>query len=205
MKRIASLFFLLLLVPLFMHAQRVEITPFGGYVFPAKMNGSDGYVRFQGNAQYGGMISFATSRVFDIDLIYARSDTKAEVRFYNWPYEEVPLSINYIHGGVTKNFRINSTISPFVGFNLGACVMSPKRDYYDVWFFSVGLNAGAKIYVGKRIGFRFQGQLFMPIQGSGFSFMVGSGGSGGGVSLYGTMVQVGLHGGLILRLGKISN
>ena len=205
MKRFTTLLFLISLMPIFMQAQKVEISGFGGYVFPTRMNGSGGYVRFQGNAQYGGMISIATSRVFDLDLLYTRVDTKSEVSYYNVPYEEVPLSINYIHGGITKNFRINPTISPFVGFNLGACLMSPKRDYHDTWFFSLGLHGGAKIYVGNRIGFKVQAQLFMPIQGSGFSFMVGTGGAGGGVSLYGTMVQFGLSGGLILRLGRISD
>ncbi len=203
MKKHLPLLFLLLLVPLFIHAQRVEVTPFGGYLFPAKLNGSSGYVRFKGNAQYGGMISIAVSRVMDVDLIYTRSDTKAEVNFYNWPYEEIPLSINYIHAGITKNFRINPIINPFVGFSMGAVLMAPKQEYHDVWFFLIGLNAGAKIYIGKRIGFKVQGQLFMPIQGSGFTMFVGSGGPSGGVSLYGTMVQFGLSGGLILRLGRI--
>lgn len=201
--KIKLLFLSLLLLPISLFAQKVEITPFGGYVFPARMNGSGGYVRFQGNAQYGGMISIAVSLVMDIDLIYTRSDTKAEINYYLWPYEEVPLSINYIHGGFTKNFRINPTISSFVGFNLGACLIAPKQEYNDVWFFSLGMNAGAKVYVGKRIGFKFQGQLFFPIQDSGFTFFAGSGGAGGGVSLYGTMVQAGLSGGLILRLGNI--
>ena len=86
---------------------------------------------------------------------------------------------------------------------MGAVLMAPKQEYHDVWFFLIGLNAGAKIYVGKRIGFKVQGQLFMPIQGSGFTMFVGGGGPSGGVSLYGTMVQAGISGGLILRLGRI--
>ncbi|MFC2102215.1 hypothetical protein ACFLS7_04400 [Bacteroidota bacterium] len=203
MIKIKLLFLSILFLPLGLFAQTVEITPFAGYLFPAKMNGSGGYVRFQGNAQYGGMVSIAVSRVMDIDLIYTRTDTKAEVSYFQWPYEEVPLSINYIHGGATKNFRFNKTIVPFFGANLGACLMSPKRDYNDVWFFLVGMNGGAKIYVGKRLGFKVQGQLFFPIQGSGFTFMAGTGGAGGGLSLYGTMVQFGLSGGLILRLGNV--
>jgi len=107
--KIKLLFLCLLMMPLGLFAQKVEITPFGGYMFPAKMNGSDGYVRFQGNAQYGGMLSIAASRVVDIDLIYTRTDTKAEVSYYLWPYEEVPVSINYIHGGFTKNCRASSS------------------------------------------------------------------------------------------------
>ncbi len=84
MKKFTPLLFLFLLAPLFMEAQRVEITPFGGYLFPTRMNGSDGNVRFRGNAQYGGMISIAVSRVMNIDLIYTRSDTKAELNFFKW-------------------------------------------------------------------------------------------------------------------------
>ena len=83
MKKHLPLLFLLFLAPLFMQAQRVEITPFAGYLFPTKLNGSTGYVRFKGNAQYGGMISIAVSRSVDIDLIYTRTDTKGEVNFYD--------------------------------------------------------------------------------------------------------------------------
>ncbi len=203
MKKFTPLLFLLFLVPLFMHAQRVEITAFGGYVLPARMNGIDGYVRFEGNGQYGGMISIALSRVMDMELVYTRSDTKAGLNLYNSPYEEIPLSINYIQVGVTKNFRVNPTISPFVGYNMGACVMAPKQDYHDVWFFAISLNGGTKIYLGKRIGFRVQANLYFPIQGAGFNMFVGSGGPSGGVSLNGTMAQFGIHGGLILRLGRV--
>ncbi|MBE0648145.1 MAG: hypothetical protein IH596_10200 [Bacteroidales bacterium] len=205
MTKIRLLILCILLLQLELFAQTVEIAPFGGYMVPSRMNGSGGYVRFQDNAQYGGMVSIGTSPTMDIDLIYTRTDTKAELNYFNYPYQEVPLSINYIHGGFTNNFRISQTFSPFVGLNAGACVMSPKEQYDDVWFFSIGVNGGVKIYIGKRFGFRFQGQLFMPIQGSGFSFVIGSGGSGGGVSLYGTMVQFGVSGGLILRLGRVTN
>lgn len=96
MKRSLPLLPILFLLPLLAFTQKVEITPFGGYMFPARMNGSGGYVRFQGD-------------------------------------------------------------------------------------------------------------LLMPIQASGFTLFVGTGGAGGGLSLYGSMVQVGVNGGLILRLGHISN
>jgi len=204
MKRICFFSLFLVLMPVMLFSQRIELTPFGGYVFAARMNGSGGYIRFEGNAQYGGMLSIAVSRVVDIDLIYTRSDTKAEVYYVNWPYEEVPLSINYIMGGFTKNFRVNPTVSPFAGMNIGACLMAPKEEYTDTWFLLAGIKAGVKIYAGSRIGFRIQGDLFMPIQSSGFTFFVGTGGSGGGISLYGTMIQAGLSGGLILRLGPVN-
>ncbi len=194
-------------LPFIIMAQKVEVTPFGGYVFPGTMQGDYGDIRIKDNAQYGGMISIAVSRVMDVDLIYNRSDTKAEVTYFNpvnnIKYLEVPLSINYMHIGFTKNFRVNPTVSPFVGLNLGVCLFYPKQDYADAWFFSMGLNAGAKIYFSKRVGLRLQAQGMMPVQGTAFSIFVGTGGSSGGVSVYSTLFQFGFTGGLIFRLGKI--
>ncbi|MEI6433250.1 MAG: hypothetical protein WCP32_00295 [Bacteroidota bacterium] len=206
MKRNSLLITVMFFISTVIIAQAVEVTPFGGYVFPGTMNANGGEIRFNGNAQYGGMISIAVSRVMDVDLIYNRSDTKADVNSYNiiggniW---QVPLSINYMHVGFTKNFRINQMVSPFVGLNLGASLFYPKENYQEEWFFSMGLNGGAKFYLSKRVGFRLQAQAFMPIQGSGFSFFAGSGGSGGGVSVYSSLFQFGFTGGLIFRLGNV--
>ena len=113
---------------------------------------------------------------------------------------------NYMNIGFTKNFRISHTVSPFVGLNVGACLMAPKSSgYMDDWFFDIGLNAGAKIYIGKHFGIRLQAQAMTPIQSAGFSFFVGSGGSGAGMSVSSTMIQCGFTGGLIFRLGHVAD
>ena len=207
MKKTILLLAVMICLPFIIFAQRVEVTPFGGYVFPGTMQGDYGDVYLNGNAQYGGMISIAISRVMDVDLLYNRSDTKAGITYFNLvnnlSYQEVPLSINYMHVGFTKNFRVNPTVSPFVGFNIGACLFAPKDDYADAWFFSMGLNAGAKIYFSKRVGLRLQAQCLVPAQGTAFSMFIGSGGPSGGVSVYSTLFQFGFTGGLIFRLGKI--
>ncbi|MFZ4521784.1 MAG: hypothetical protein ACOYNC_08770 [Bacteroidales bacterium] len=207
MKRYFILIAAIICIPFMLRSQGVEVTPFGGYVFPGTMHGSNGDLYVNGNGQYGGMISIGVSRVMDVDFIYNRSDTKADFSSYYTllGYEsQLPLSINYMHVGFTKNFRINPMVSPFVGFNLGGCLFYPKEEYREAWFFSMGMNAGAKIYFSKRVGLRLQAQAYMPIQGSGYSFMVGTGGSGGGVSLYSTIVQFGFTGGLIFRLGHVA-
>jgi hypothetical protein len=207
MKKLLLLSAVLFFLPFMMNAQKVELTPFGGYVFGGTMYGNNGDVYIHDNAQYGGMISFAVSHSVDIDLIYNRSDTKAEVSYFS-PYNdisfvEIPLSINYMHVGFTKNFRVNPTVSPFLGFNLGACDFAPKEDYSDQWFFSMGFNAGAKVYFGKRIGIRLAAQGYVPVQGTAFTMFVGTGGSGGSVGVYSTLFQFGFTGGLIFRLGPI--
>lgn len=203
----------LLMAPFMIQAQGVELTGFGGYVFGSTLQASGGDVHFLGNAQYGGMLSIPVSRVVDVDLIYNRIDTKADVNVYgmynSYMYDEVPLSINYMHVGFTKNFRVKPVVSPFVSLNLGACMFYPKEDsskdftYQEAWFFSMGLDAGAKVYFSKRVGLRLQAQMLVPVQGAGFSMFVGSGGGGTGVSVYSTMVQFGFTGGLIFRMGKV--
>ena len=75
--------------------------------------------------------------------------------------------------------------------------------YQESWFFAMGLNGGAKVYFSKRVGLRLQAQMLVPVQGSGFYLFAGTGGSGGGVSVYSTMVQFGFTGGLIFRLGNV--
>lgn len=199
MKKVVLAF--LLFLPLLITAQTVEITPFAGYVFGSRWTGYDGEIYINGNAQYGGQISIGVSRVVDIDLIYNRSDTKAELTGYGLFYEEVPISVNYMQVGFTKNFRINPVVSPYLGMNIGAALFASKESAYnDLWFFSTGINGGAKIYFSKNIGLKLQAQMYIPVQGASFTMYYGG---GTGVSVYSTMVQFGFTGGLVFRLGRV--
>lgn len=205
MKKYCLILTVTLFFPLMSMAQTVEVTAFGGYVFPGTWTGSEGNIYIRGNAQYGGQVSLGISRVMDVDLIYNRSDTKAEGTLNNTIYSKnVPISANYFQIGLTKNFRINPLVSPYLGMNLGACLMNPKEGQYnEAWFFSVGINGGAKIYFAKRVGLKLQAQAYIPVQGAGFGFYYGGGGSGSTISLYSTLVQFGFTGGLVFRLGRI--
>ena len=208
MKRTIFILIALICLPFLINAQKVEVTPFGGYVFGGTMQGNTAEAHIIGNAQYGGIISIAVSRVVDFDLLYNRSDTKAQLNYFSVAggipvSQEIPISINYMHIGFTKNFRVNPAVSPFIGFNMGACLFYPKETYSDSWFFSMGINAGAKVYFSKRVGLRLQAQGLVPIQGTAFALFAGSGGSGGSVSVYSTLFQFGFTGGLIFRLGHI--
>lgn len=184
-------------------AQTVEITPFGGYVFPARWNASNGSLYFFGNAQYGGILGVSMSRVVDIEFMYNRIDTKASPEAIGYSNDDVPLSENYYMIGATKNFRVSNTVSPFLGMSLGGLYLAPKTSaYYSYWFFAMGVNGGAKIYFNKFIGIRLQAQLLMPVQSGGFSFYYGTGGGGSTVYLNSTLFDFGFTGGLIFRIGK---
>lgn len=192
---------LLLLCQMLVLAQTVEITPFGGYVFPARWSAVNGSLYFNGNAQYGGSISLGISRVVDVDFTYNRIDTEIqpEVAGYYTTIDEVPLSLNYYMIGFTKNFRVNPVVSPFIGFNLGGVYLAPKESgYYNYWFFALGADAGVKVYFSKHVGFMAQMQLMMPVQYGGFTFYYG----GGGAYMSSTLVDFGFTGGLVFRLGK---
>jgi len=203
MKKNLFIFILLVASQIVAYSQTVEITPFGGYVFPARWNTTNGSLRFNGNAQYGGMISVGISPSMDVDLIYNRIDTKGVPEIAGYSGDEIPLSQNYFMVGATKNFRINSTVSPFVGFNLGAAYFAPKTtEYYSYWFFAMGVDGGVKVYFNKYFGLRLQAQMLIPIQGGGFTFYYGTGGGGSSVYVTSTLVDFGFTGGLIFRLGK---
>jgi hypothetical protein len=209
MKKIVLLFWAIFASQAFVMAQHFEITPFGGYVFPGTWHASEGSLDINGGGQYGVILSLGASRVMDFDFIYNRSDVNTYPYLYGYSRGEVPVSINYWMVGGTKNFRVNPVVSPFIGFNLGGCVMSPKEtdtdtyDNYNYWFFAMGLDAGVKVYFTKALGIRLQGQMLMPIQTSGYSFYYGGGYSGTSVYLTSTLVQWGFTGGLIFRIGEI--
>jgi hypothetical protein len=203
MKKIVFLFLMLVMGPLMLRAQNIEITPFGGYVFPARWNASNGSLYLDGNAQYGGMISIGMSRVVDVEFMYNRIDTKATPEVIGYNIDNIPLSQNYYMIGINKNFRVNEIVAPYAGMSLGGVYFAPKESgYYNYWFFAMGLDAGVKVYFSKVVGLRLQAQLLMPIQGGGFSFYYGSGGGGSNVYVTSTLFDFGFTGGLIFRLGK---
>ncbi len=204
MKKIVLLSLLLLTGWQFLRAQHVEITPFGGYVFPARWYSSNSSLYFNGNGQYGGQFAVGISRVVDIDFIYNRIDTRAIPEIGVYSGDEISLSENFYLVGVTKNFRVSNLLSPYLGMHVGGVYMAPKSsEYYSYWFFAWQVDGGVKIYFSKYVGLNLKAQLAMPIQGAGFSFYYGSGGGGTGVYLTSPLLDFGFTGGLIFRIGQI--
>lgn len=185
-------------------AQRNEICLFGGYTFPVRASIYQGSAYVVGSANYGLMVDIGLPLLYDFEVMYKRMDTRVTLRTTSTPYDNLPVSINYLQFGGLKAFDVGpDAVRPFVGLNLGLAAFAPKRDYYDVWFFSVGASLGSKFYVNDFLGFRVQASLDMPIQGVGADFIIGPGGSGGGLDLYTTIVQFQFNGGLLFRFGGI--
>ncbi len=189
-----------------LRSQTVELTGFGGYVLPARWNAYNGSLYFYGNAMYGGSINLGVSRVLDVGFSYTRIDTEVSPESFGslYYFDNIPVSQNYYMLGFTKNFRVNDKVSPYLRFNLGGVYLSPKESqYYSYWFFAMGADGGVKVYFAERVGLMAQMSLLMPVQYGGFYFYGGTGGSGAGVSMSGTLVDFGFTGGLLFRIGKL--
>ncbi len=210
MKNIKRLFIILLIVPLFVNAQ-VEIAPSAGFMFGGRLNYYQGELKFNNNMNYGVSvivpdINFDT----DLEISYVRMDTRMYFRAYNnfpgYNDADYGVSVNYIQIGAIKPFGGDETFKPFGSFSAGATIFSPKNDLANVWQFSVTLGLGAKIALTDSFGVILRGRLMIPMvfAGVGGYYGIGSGGSGGGLTVnsYASIIQGDFSGGLYFSLGN---
>lgn len=194
-------------------AQKLEITPFYGYQFNGKVIGYSGDLNVRDASSYGVMLDIAVKNGMQVELFYSRSDTRADfVEFRGPTFKLTDVSVNYFQLGFLRTAKKIDNISLYGIGSLGATLFSPSgkdynetpTDYYfqDWWLFSITLGGGAKVWLSKSVGLRFEGRLLMPITWAGGGFMIGTGGSGlylgGGSSIF----QASLTAGIIVALGK---
>lgn len=194
-------------------AQKLEITPFYGYQLNGKVIGYSGDLNVRDASSYGVMLDIAVQKGMQVELFYSRSDTRADFKEFRGPtYKLTDVSVNYFQLGFLRTAKKIDNISLYGIGSLGATLFSPSGtnynetpiDYYfqDWWLFSVTLGGGAKVWLSKKVGLRFEGRLLMPITWAGGGFMIGTGGSGlylGGGS---AILQASLSAGIIIALGK---
>ncbi len=189
-----------------LHAQRVEITPYYGYMFAGKMTFYEGDLNIRNNPNYGITLDFEVDRKKGIyvELLYDRVDTRADFITYpgNVTSKLFDLSEEYFHVGGLYNKELNKKLSTFGVFTLGATRIHPKDvNFGDDWRFSLTFGGGVKYYFSESIGIRLQGRIKMPFYFSGGGVWVGPGGvytQGGGSAL----LQADINAGLIIRIGK---
>ena len=190
-----------------LYSQRVEFTPYLGYMFAGKITLYEGDLNIRNNPNYGITIDFEVDRragIF-VELLYDRLDTHVDFIAYptNVTTTVFDMSEEYYHVGGLYNTEINEKVSSFGVFTLGATRLHPKdSNYGDDWKFSLTLGGGVKYFVSKTIGIRLQGRLKMPFLFSSGAVWVGPGGTtytyGGGSAL----LQADLTAGIIIRTGE---
>lgn len=184
-------------------AQRVEITPYYGYMFAGKITAYQGDFNIRNDANYGIMLDFEVDRKngISVELLYDRMDTKADFITYptNITTELFNMSEEYFQVGGHYNKPIDKKLSTFFGFSLGATRFHPKDEQFgDDWRFSMTLGGGMKYFFSKTIGVRLQARLKMPFYfgGSGFYY------NGIAYSSGSALLQGDLTAGLIFQIGK---
>ena len=91
------------------------------------------------------------------------------------------------------------------GLGLGACIINTTNTKTNTdanaTKFAWQFRGGGTFWASEKIGIKLNAQLQSAVQSVGGSFYIGTGGSGAGVSSYGSLLQFGLGGGLAFKLG----
>ncbi len=189
----------LILVPAFGWAQKIEITPMIGYQFGGKVHGDVRDLDIDGNVNYAIYLGYQAIPKLFVELSYTYMKTSM-----NWEYDLLDdeplgdLGIHYFQLGSTRVF-LDGRVQPFVLGSLGATWFNPEDSAIDdEWRFSIALGGGAKVWIiQQKIGARLQGRLLMPISFEGVWFGTGGAGLTGSV-----LFQGDFSAGIIIGLGE---
>ena len=209
MQRLILVLLTTIFLPAALYAERppFEITPVFGYHLGGATDFNEGRVDVANSISYGIIFSVVDlPGGFSVDLNYTRADSTLDFTSTDVAYSDAGFGMasNYILVGANKDF-LENRIRLFIGADIGAAWFDSKdSSVSDAWFFAFDIKGGMKIYLGERLGLRLQGRFLLPmdLSNSGLFFGIGSGGSGGGLTLGGTAIipQGDFTVGLIIRI-----
>jgi len=184
-------------------ADRPAIIPFYGYQSGGTISTYNGELRIDDSPTYGVTIEWPFGGDTAAHFLFIRQDTSFSQTINGSVDTSKDLSditIDYYHLGGTKLIA-EGVMDSFVSGSLGVTHFSPESAEYgseDVFSLSFGLGADKQF--NKRIGFRIEARLLLPIQFSNGSVYCGPNGCVGGVSGGTTLIQGDITAGLIIRL-----
>ena len=189
--------------PQYQHDHKVEITGLYGYMWTTSRSASyqlySGRLDIKSSEYWGVALDINVHPFAQLELLYTRQDSELMWERGGIKTSVADAKVEYFQIGAIKGIR-NDKVMPFTSFTLGATrFSSDEPNTSDEWKFSIILGLGAKVYLGERIGLRFQGRLPFTFTGGGGGFYYGSNGSyvvvgGSGV------LQTSLSAGLFLMI-----
>jgi len=185
-------------------AQRnpIELTPEINYLWTssldASMGGTPGTFDIDDSAAYGLTLDYEFRPGSQLELLYLYQKSDLTFDPFNDVKSSTGVVTSYYHIGALQGFR-RGNVMPFTGLTLGASSFNPESRGETMWKFSIGLNAGAKVYLSERIGLRFHGRALMSFLDTGAGVWFGTGGVSMGITGWGVW-QWDLGGGLIIQL-----
>jgi hypothetical protein len=178
-------------------AQRVEISPFGGFQFGGNLSVQSGDLNLPLGGNYGILVDIAFNPNGQIELIYNRQATKLEQEGAATPLFD--MAVNYVHVGALYQFP-SPQVVPFVTVSGGVSRLEPSGDREAESYGSGSFGGGIKKFVTPNFGFRVQSRFWFTLVRSNDSVFCAPGVAGGcliGQSA-GLLVQGNLTGGLIV-------
>ncbi len=195
-------------------SQGLRLNVYGHYVFDDKVESyysPSNYFHgtIKGGALWGGGAEFRIHDSYGVELLYLRQNTTVPVHYYDISSvsEKSPtldMNVNWILTGGMRSERVNEKVEAYGGFLFGVAILdvhNPENQQSNsATKFGWGLKAGCNIWVSEKVGIKLQAQLLSAVQAAGGSLYVGTGGTGGAVTGYSSMLQFSLGGGLCFRL-----
>ncbi len=212
MKKYFILITLLCMVSNVMVAQKVRLNGYAGYVFDDEVStfytSSDYYEgKINGGFRWGVGLEYMVKEYLGIEISYQRQDTKAPIEYYDILVreEDFDVGMNWIMIGGVHYLKKNPKIEPYGGGRLGVVIINVKNpsngNENSATKFAWGLRGGINLFLNEKIGIKLQADLHSGVQAVGGSLYFGTGGAGAGVSSYSSLLQFGLGGGLVFKLG----
>jgi hypothetical protein len=178
-------------------AQRVEISPFGGFQFGGKLKVESGDLSVPLGGNYGILVDVTFASNGQIELIYNRQATKLEQEGSDTPLFD--MAVHNIHVGALYRFPATQ-VSPFVTVSGGVTRLEPSGDRDAESYGSGSFGGGIKKFITPNFGFRVQSRFWFTLVRSNDSVFCAPGVAGGclvGQSA-GLLEQGNLTGGLIV-------
>ena len=151
-----------LAIPCAVHAQRVEITPFGGRQFGGALNIRTGELKIPSAWNYGLVLDITTGLGTQLEVLYARQETSLEQRddATGSVTTLFDMAVEYFQAGVLYEPEIFRTTRPFGSLTAGVThyqAQEPGRS--GEWRFSGGFGGGLKHSVAPHVGLRADARI----------------------------------------------
>ncbi len=159
----------IVLTPVGVSAQRVEITPFGGFQFGGDLRIQSGDLDVSSGLNYGFTIDVSFTPGGKIEFLYTRQETDLELEDGTTGAVSTlfDMAVEFIHVGAVYEWDLEK-VKPFVVLTGGVTHMVPQGvDRESQWWASGIFGGGAKTFVSERVGIKAQGRLAFTVVRAG--------------------------------------
>jgi hypothetical protein len=158
-----------LAIPCAIHAQKVEITPFGGRQFGGALNIRTGELNIPAAWNYGLVIDIPTGPGAYVEVLYARQETLLEERVdaTGMVTTLFDMAVEHFQVGVLYEPEFFRTTRPFASLTGGVThydAQEPGRS--GEWRFSGGFAGGVKRLLTPHVGVRADARILFTFLGS---------------------------------------